>query len=142
MDPLWSENCWNTFKYFIIFILSKYYILCISWIMNCSIIIDARCKHEDAKWTCRIINDLLCVASRWTIINITSHIDHVYKNCETGSACWRLNKNITNVQHVMSIIIKHDLKPQTLFQSILYSVPNMSLGCLLPALFKFHKIFE
>jgi len=46
MDPLWSETCWSTFKYFIILILSTYYILCISWIINSSIIIDARCKHE------------------------------------------------------------------------------------------------
>jgi len=30
-DPLWSETCWSTFKYFIILIISTYYILCISW---------------------------------------------------------------------------------------------------------------
>ena len=30
-----SETCWSTFKYFIILILSTYYILCISWIMQC-----------------------------------------------------------------------------------------------------------
>jgi len=35
MDPLRSETCWSTFKYFIILILSKYYILCISWIIKC-----------------------------------------------------------------------------------------------------------
>ena len=28
-------------------IVSTYYILCISWIVKCLIIIDARCKHED-----------------------------------------------------------------------------------------------
>ena len=38
---------WSTFKYFIILIVSTYYILCISWIIKCLIIIDARCKHED-----------------------------------------------------------------------------------------------
>jgi len=32
MDPLWSETCWSTFKYFTILIVSTYYILCISWI--------------------------------------------------------------------------------------------------------------
>jgi len=47
MDPLWSETCWSTFKYFIILIVSTYYILCISWIIQCLTIIDARCKHED-----------------------------------------------------------------------------------------------
>ena len=31
MDPLWSETCWSTFKYFIILIASTYYILCINW---------------------------------------------------------------------------------------------------------------
>jgi len=47
MDPLWSEICWSTSKYFIILIVSTNYILCISWIIECLIIIDARCKHED-----------------------------------------------------------------------------------------------
>jgi len=47
MDPLRSETCWSTFKCFIILIVSTYYILCISWIIKCLIIIDARCKHED-----------------------------------------------------------------------------------------------
>ena len=37
MDPLWSETCWSTFKYFIILIVSTYYILCISWIIKCLI---------------------------------------------------------------------------------------------------------
>ena len=30
-----------------ILIISTYYILCISWIIKCLILIDARCKHED-----------------------------------------------------------------------------------------------
>ena len=37
MDPLCSETCWSTFKYFIIWIVSTYYILCISWITKCLI---------------------------------------------------------------------------------------------------------
>ena len=52
MDPLWSETCWSTFKYFIILIVSTYYILCIGWVIKCLIFIDARCKHEDWRgWT-------------------------------------------------------------------------------------------
>jgi len=47
MDPLWSETCWSTFKYFIILIVSRNYTLCISWTIKCLIVIDARCKHED-----------------------------------------------------------------------------------------------
>jgi len=35
MDPLRSETFWNTFKYFIILIVSTYYILCISCIIKC-----------------------------------------------------------------------------------------------------------
>jgi len=35
MDPLWSETCWSTFKYFIVLIVSINYIMCISWIINC-----------------------------------------------------------------------------------------------------------
>ena len=46
MDPLWSETCWSTFKYFIILIVSTYNIWCIMWEIKCLIIIDARCKHE------------------------------------------------------------------------------------------------
>jgi len=37
MDPLWSETCWSTFKYFIILVVSTYYTLCISWIIKCLI---------------------------------------------------------------------------------------------------------
>jgi len=37
----------STFKYFIILIVSTYYILCISWAIKCLIITDARYKHED-----------------------------------------------------------------------------------------------
>jgi len=37
MDPLWSETCWRTFKYFIILIVSTNYILCMSWIIKCLI---------------------------------------------------------------------------------------------------------
>jgi len=36
MDPLWSETCWSTFKYFKILIVSTYCVLCISWIINYS----------------------------------------------------------------------------------------------------------
>jgi len=36
MDPRWSETtCWSTFKYFIILVVSTYYILCIGWIIKC-----------------------------------------------------------------------------------------------------------
>jgi len=48
MDPLWSETCRSTFKYFIILIVSTYYILFISWIIKCLFIIDARCRHGDS----------------------------------------------------------------------------------------------
>jgi len=35
MNPLRSEACWRTFKYFIIIIVSKNYIFGISWIIKC-----------------------------------------------------------------------------------------------------------
>ena len=45
MDPVCSETCWSTFKYFIILILSINYILCISWIIKClSLMHDANMK--------------------------------------------------------------------------------------------------
>ena len=58
MDHLWSETCWSTFKCFIILIASTYYILCISWIIKCLIIIDARCKHEDSFTTLHTASSL------------------------------------------------------------------------------------
>ena len=47
MVPPLSETCWGTIKYFLILIVSTCYILCISWIITCLIVIDTRCKHED-----------------------------------------------------------------------------------------------
>ena len=37
MDPLWSETCWSTFKYFMVLIVFTYYILRISWLIKCLI---------------------------------------------------------------------------------------------------------
>jgi len=42
-----TKTYWRTFKYFLILSVSTYYILCISWIIKCLIIIDAGCKRED-----------------------------------------------------------------------------------------------
>ena len=50
MDPLWAETCWSTFKYFIILIVSTYYILCISWIIKCLIIIMHLEGHKMTKF--------------------------------------------------------------------------------------------
>ena len=44
----YMHTCWSTFKYFIILIVSINYILCISWIIKCLIVIYARCKHEES----------------------------------------------------------------------------------------------
>ena len=48
--------------------------------VNCTVpeaVVTVLCTHDECgwhqkhvEWTCRIINRLLCVASRWTIINI------------------------------------------------------------------------
>ena len=68
MDLLWPETCWSTFKYFIILIVSKYYILCISWIIKCLIIIDARCEHESYKGILSsevVLPPVLELRSRW-----------------------------------------------------------------------------
>ena len=35
MDPVWSETCRSTIKYFIILIVSTCYILCTDWIAKC-----------------------------------------------------------------------------------------------------------
>ena len=39
--------CRSLYMNFTILIVSTYYILFISWIIKCLIIIDARCEHED-----------------------------------------------------------------------------------------------
>jgi len=50
MDPLWSETCWSTFKYFIILIVSTYYIYIEhSWIMKC--LIETYLKKTGWVWT-------------------------------------------------------------------------------------------
>ena len=38
-------------------IISTYYILCISWIIKCLIIIDVRCKHEDNIYIVQLANE-------------------------------------------------------------------------------------
>ena len=59
---LWSETCWSTFKYFIILIVSTYYILCISWIVKCLMylysshvtfggtVVKALCYKSEGRW--------------------------------------------------------------------------------------------
>ena len=47
MDVVGAMACWSTFKYFIILTVSTHYIFCISWKIECLIIIDERRKHED-----------------------------------------------------------------------------------------------
>jgi len=58
MDPLWSETCWGTFKYFIILIVSTYYILCISWIIKCLTILSCseiyNCRAKSKLLSCGI----------------------------------------------------------------------------------------
>jgi hypothetical protein len=52
MDPVWSETCWSTFKYFIILIVSTNYILCISWIMKCLIrLVKVFCQISFIRFT-------------------------------------------------------------------------------------------
>ena len=58
MDPLWSETCWSTFKYFIILIVSTYFILCISWLIKCLIIIDANSSNL------KIVNVIISLKNR------------------------------------------------------------------------------
>jgi len=47
----------------IILIVTADYILCISWIVKCLIIIDARCKHEDYLYSVYFVNQPLHVSS-------------------------------------------------------------------------------
>ena len=54
MDPLWSETYWSTFKYFIILIVPTYYILCISWIIKCWIILRCEVPVYLALWGTRL----------------------------------------------------------------------------------------
>jgi len=49
---LTSEWYWSNFKYFIILILSAYYMLCIGWIMNC--LTETRSLNNNVVSTCII----------------------------------------------------------------------------------------
>ena len=67
------------FKYFIILIVSTYYVLCISWIIKCLIIIDARCKHENRQVIKYSSSYLRC-----SVIGV-SHGHDYQVNCRVGA---------------------------------------------------------
>ena len=84
MDRLWSETCWNTFKYFINLIVSTYYILSISWIITCLIIIDARCKiwrpKKSVLLSQRFTQDDVCVVTAVGASYTTKHKLFVFQD--------------------------------------------------------------
>jgi len=62
VDPLWSETFWSTFKYFIILIVSTFYMLWISWIINClSLMHGANMKIFTLFKTSRHARSKLCL---------------------------------------------------------------------------------
>ena len=73
MDPLWSETCWGTFKYFVILIVPTY-ILCISWELKCFIIVDTRCTHEKYYVQCYTATKLSIYFRRYERLSHTSSL--------------------------------------------------------------------
>jgi len=94
-----TKTCWSTFKYFIILNISTYYMLCISWIIKCFIIIDARCKHED----CVMVSKELHLCHTCNCICVTRAIvfvSHVQLYlCHTCN-CICVTRAIAFVSHV------------------------------------------
>jgi len=60
--------------------VSTYYILCISWIIKCLIIIDARCKHEGPDYLLGPLSLLFIGAVvlypgvKWRDMKLTTHL--------------------------------------------------------------------
>jgi len=96
MDPLWSETRWSTFQYFITLIVSIYYILCISWIIKCLIIIDARCKHEE-EW-------VFIVSAMSSPIH-TFHVPQFGLNSSNTEGYNRVASLITNISRFSASVV-------------------------------------
>ena len=82
-----TQNCNYSLRYWSYFLCSNLPSTCPSLATLeggcCTVqeaVVTVLCTHDGCgwhpkhvEWTCRIINRLLCVASRWTIINTNSH---------------------------------------------------------------------
>ena len=79
MDPLWSETR-STFKYFIILIVSTYYILCISWIMKCLILL-LLCRSTGCLFLCSTWNTFLVVCCACSGVSSYSSVSHFQNIC-------------------------------------------------------------
>jgi len=55
-------------------------------------------KHVE--WTWRIINRLLCVASRWTIVNID--LDVIYNQIKAATSLWQNALSSLQMYHIFS----------------------------------------
>ena len=93
MDPVWSETCWSTFKYFIILIVSTYCILCISWVIKCLITIDARCKHEDRALMFQLY---LLQAVQYPHVqrHVSKNVRHSWQNLKINTVITAANKSL------------------------------------------------
>jgi len=89
-DP---KTCWSTFKYFIILIVSTYYILCISWVIKCLIIIDIRCKHKDNWQLCSLITYKIYSCSAKITLRI------YYKNTRNLHFCFVKKDLLSHFTH-------------------------------------------
>ena len=88
MDPLWSETCWSTFKYFIILIVSTSYILCISWIIKClQLMHGANMKiiHWCTGWQKKrkLLKSIVAAMYSW-------------QHCRTGNLSYRQPRHFSN----------------------------------------------
>jgi len=131
MDPLWPETCWNTFKYFIISIVSTYYILCISWTVKCLILIFEDfwkiCWETQFSLNCDNNNGYLVSGSMyiyhnisWVIFRIGS-ISHVIVNkIKTRILCSVFPSNPPPKIYTFHVIMRN---------SMVVSKPQMTVQC-------------
>jgi len=99
MAPWWWIVCDSkhvgALKYFIILIVSIYYILCISWIIKCLIVIDARCKHEDRYSSALSLTSApqgcVCVVpSRFAELLFWTYLIILYTRLKSTTGFWHL----------------------------------------------------
>jgi len=115
MDPLWSETCRSTFKYFIISIVSTYYILFISWIIKCLIITDARCENEDwylgPSW--KSVELRIWLKSDKNIGYLTWRPNYTFYCCQRHK--FSEKPCLSNSQHFILFTVTHSIRTNTMY---------------------------
>ena len=116
----------NIFKYFIILIISTYYILCISWIIKCLIIIDARCKHVACYITAACFGAIILPSSGSRHQHLFKTRGSNYSRSHERHACCSI-KSAEFLQILVKIMHKNTPKP---VQICTFDITTSSIGTI------------